>query len=307
VEINTTINNNTVNVYPPPPNPESDEACQAAHYLARQLTGELVGGWLDAASISLQEWITAILGLGGWNASLAILWWNWMIATSDPDFVTQAEAAADEIAQNLYCNDLSINALKSDIPSLSIDANVKTSLSLMLDSIEAGKIALWIATGQLTEAGNSCDTCGGWEQVFNFTAGNGGWAAYNAGAVLIGGAGWQRGGTVTRFTLSSPAVSTTVTYVKAEYSTTWSGASTSGNVFYRLANAANTSVLPVLANIYSGAVTWGTWERDGLNVTLSNQRFHIAHASNSGFTSPAIPLDFYLTRVTLRGTGTNPF
>jgi len=182
VNLGDEITNNITNTYPPLADAGSDALCQAAHYLARQLVGEIVAAWLDAASISLQEWVTALLGIGGWNGSLLVTWWDWMIATSDPDFITEAEAATDEIAQALFCANLSLLEFSLVLPSLPIDANVKESLGYLLNSIEDGKVALWIATGQLTESGNSCDSCGGLSFIIAKSAVNGVNAGTLAGA-----------------------------------------------------------------------------------------------------------------------------
>jgi hypothetical protein len=146
-----------------------------------------------------------------------------------------------------------------------------------------------------------------WEQVFNFTSSNGGWTAYNAYASYSSGNGWQRGSTVTRLGISSIAITTVISYIKVEYSSTYADSSASGSQVVRYANASNSAVGDVLESVASGTELWTNYEIGGLEWVFSNQRLNLGHASNSGFSSPSIPTSFRITKVTLRGYGSNPF
>jgi hypothetical protein len=156
-----TIINVMSNDYPTSPSAGSDAACQAAWYTARQVVAAVIAAWDDAATITLQEFVAGLLGLNGFDGSVLVLWYQWIVATSDPDFVANANASIDDIAQQLYCDGLSLTQFRSNIASLSIDANVKTAITYLLDSDAiVARWAMWVAVGQLTETGNSCVACG---------------------------------------------------------------------------------------------------------------------------------------------------
>lgn len=142
---------------------------------------------------------------------------------------------------------------------------------------------------------NDCTDCPQeWCYTFDFTASDGGWAAYGAGASYAAGTGWRTvagvGGYVA-YIQKSISQTTTVTSVKLEFA--WDSTPPRSNGFIKY-GAVNRTFNP--GNSPQTA--------SGLAVNPTLIQVAIGNGSNQGNGTGTLG---EITRVTVTGTGVNPF
>lgn len=165
------------NIPPQPTASEPDLLCDAAFYIVDKIIDFIDETITDAATITLDEFLTALLGLGGFEASLLVLFWDLIVANSYPDLLTDVQAARSEVAGYLYCNELD-----KDLTTLDIDASVTISdpaqaaFIAAMNAITDGKYSLWAFVGSQIDSGETC-LCS-WEFTCDFTVENCDFYAY---------------------------------------------------------------------------------------------------------------------------------
>ena len=146
-----------VNVYPPAPTQsEPDELCGASFYIANQLNDFIQETIIDAATITLEEFLVAVFGLGSFDGSLVNIFWEFIVANINPNLGTEVSDTIDAVAEHFYCNDLD-----RDLVEIAIDADTGITDDAQaawigaLRSITDAKIALWAFVGSQDDS-NDC-------------------------------------------------------------------------------------------------------------------------------------------------------
>lgn len=143
------------NEYPPQPEPGTDGLCDAAVYVASKIVQFVVDTWADVSTITLDEFLSGLLGVGGFDGSLLKQFWDLLVSISNPDLPTEVQAAETELARYLYCNELGLPLTLIDIDASStITVDAQAALIGAINSLESGKVAKWIAIGQLVGGGD---------------------------------------------------------------------------------------------------------------------------------------------------------
>jgi len=204
---NTTIQNiidqlvdgGTDNDLPPTPTvSEPDLLCDSAYYMTDQIIDFIDQTITDAATITLEEFLTALLGLGGFEGSLLVLFWQLIVANSYPGLLTDVQAARDEVAKYLYCNELDKNLVTLDIDaSLTIGEEAQAALIGAINAITDGKWSLWAFVGSQVDSGEDCSAFCPNCPEYDFTIDSQGWNGATFGfsvfiprAVYTAGQGW---------------------------------------------------------------------------------------------------------------------
>ncbi|KKM97305.1 hypothetical protein LCGC14_1169500 [marine sediment metagenome] len=156
---------------PPQPDPETDEMCGAAFNVAIQLSIYIQSVILDAATITLEEFLSAALGLGGFDGSLLRLFWDFIIASANPNLATEVATAQIKVAEHFYCANLDIATARTAINAdTDITDDAQAAYIGAIDSLEDGKFALWAFIGsQDTTRDCTSFPCADWCYVFDYT------------------------------------------------------------------------------------------------------------------------------------------
>lgn len=172
----------TDNELPPmPTSSEPDELCDAAYYMVDKIIAFIDQTLTDASTITLDEFLTALLGLGGFDASLLKLFWDFIVANSYPDLLDDVEAARDEVAEILYCNELDKEAVITPIDdSATIGTEAQAALIGAINAVTDGKWALWAFVGSQIDSGEDCsEFCGDWVWESTFEDDENIWSPFN--------------------------------------------------------------------------------------------------------------------------------
>lgn len=186
-------------------------------------------------------------------------------------------------------------------------ADIATEFTGIVVVILQSYVALYGPVG-LTNAGRvgsgDGDECGAcdefWCYTWDFTVSNGGWtSATGYSSNYVAGQGWTWGDVNNKdrvFIKNNWPTSGTYTSVEIEIS-----APMNGNVnYYYFCNNANIGCGRQTFDNFSEPLIYG---RTGLNFTTNIISLGFEQSSNS----PGVPFPGYIKRVTLRGTGVNPF
>lgn len=187
------------NEYPDPPTlSEPDELCDASYYITDQLLALIEQVLDDAGTITLQEFLEAFFGIGGFDGSFLKLLWDLAVANANPDLLTDAQADRDAIAEIIYCNEIDRDAIVTAIDdSAALAEDVQAVYIGAINSITDGKLALWAFVGSQVDSGETCAECCDYvEDVYDFTI-----ASYSdvfevrasatPGTTYIAGVGWR--------------------------------------------------------------------------------------------------------------------
>lgn len=180
---NTTIQNiiddltdgGTDNELPPlPTSSEPDELCDATYYMTDKVIDFIEQVLTDASTITLEEFLEAFLTIGGWIADTLKLFWDSIVANSYPDLLTDVQAARDEVAEILYCNELDKEAVITAIDdSTIIGEEAQAAYIGAINAITDGKWALWAFVGSQIDSGEDCSGfCNDWTSTLDFTTSN---------------------------------------------------------------------------------------------------------------------------------------
>lgn len=186
----------TANEFPTPPTQsEPDALCGAAHKIALELNLYIQLVILDAATITLEEFLIALLGLGGFDGSLLKIFWDYIIANANPNLGTEISAAQIKVAEHFYCAELDIPTARTAINAdgtISVDA--RAAYSAGIDSLLDGWFALRAFVGSLDDT-QDCSSfgCVGWVNTFDFTLSAYEWFATDGGGYPADAGHWVSG------------------------------------------------------------------------------------------------------------------
>lgn len=156
--IDNLVDGGTDNDLPPTPTViVPDELCNASYYIVDKLIDFIDQTITDASTITLDEFLTALLGLGGFEGSLLVLFWDFIVANSYPDLLTDIQASRDEVAKYFYCNELDRDLVILDIDaSATISEPAQAGLIGAINAITDGKLSLWAFVGSNVDSGEDC-------------------------------------------------------------------------------------------------------------------------------------------------------
>jgi hypothetical protein len=93
---------------PLPPNPDmadsGNSVCRGANFIAAQLSDRLLEYWEQASSLSLEEFVNALLSLAAIGFIPATAFWQFVFTLSSPDLADDAVEHTDRIAQAFFCS-----------------------------------------------------------------------------------------------------------------------------------------------------------------------------------------------------------
>lgn len=163
-DITNIYNQTDINIYPPAPDEQAADAlCSAAVYIVNQMIDLITQVQQDAQTITLEEFLAALLGIGGYDQSLLVQFWNWMIANSYPNLIADVEAVKNNVIRFWYCNLLDRDLTRLDIQAAPFTQAVKDAYTLAIDALTDSKFALFVAIGQAlsyTSSACLCAACG---------------------------------------------------------------------------------------------------------------------------------------------------
>lgn len=153
------------NIYPPAPDPISDPDpyCGTAWYIAEYLNAYIQDVIVDALTLTWQEVAIGLLGIGGFDASLAKLLWDYIIASANPDLDDECTVAIETVAEAFFCNDLLISPTLTQINASALTTGAKQAYTKAIESLTASKFSELIYLGSLDETRDCsafCPTCG---------------------------------------------------------------------------------------------------------------------------------------------------
>jgi len=195
--IDNLVDGGTDNDLPPTPTlSEPDLLCDSAYYVTDKIIDFIDQTLTDASTITLEEFISGLLGLGGFEGSLLVLFWDLIVANSYPDLLTDVQDSRDEIAEILYCNELDKDLSIIEIDASTIGTEAQSAFIGAINAITDGKWSLWAFVGSQVDSGESC-LCG-WVYDSDFLNQDDGWIGYqgtppydSVRAVWSLGNGWE--------------------------------------------------------------------------------------------------------------------
>jgi hypothetical protein len=110
--------------------------------------------WSDAQTITLAEFLSSFLGIGGFDASLLKQLWDLAIATTNSNVPNEIDLSA--VTESLYCSELNISTLASDLSSSSMTTEAQNAVVAAANSITDSKLSLWAFVGSTQASGLDC-------------------------------------------------------------------------------------------------------------------------------------------------------
>ena len=188
------------NVYPPRPTVEEpDPLCNAATHVAGELRGLFTRIYDDLDTLTAQEVLEGLLGVGGWDSSYLNQLIGLLATQSEAGFLAAFDAAAADLICTLIDEVLDKTAVLAWIAT-TYAGNVPLRDAMTQGfnaATENGQYATWIAIGALT-TGADCSGCddppppegcdGG--TLFDFETSESGFETYINRAIYHAGEGW---------------------------------------------------------------------------------------------------------------------
>jgi len=156
------------NNYPPPEDdyegeqetPGNSKICGSAAYIADHLYSLIAQTIDDSLGVTLEEFLEGLLGLGGFDASLLKLFWDYIVTITNPDLANDCLSFQPSIAEAFFCNLLDRDAARAAIEADSaLPDDVKQAYLAALDSVNDAKLALWAFVGAETQAYDCSEFC----------------------------------------------------------------------------------------------------------------------------------------------------
>ena len=202
-----------------PPNPtmvdSGNDLCKSANYIAMRVAADLLVIWADASTLTLQEFMNAMLGITWWNFDKAKAFWQYAATVANPDLATDAQAYIDDIKTALFCSELNKEETISAIfDAGTIPDNEEALWTATIDKYTQGQLDEWAVIGALDTATPDCTDGCPWKIVYDFDGTytpNGSedeiltgdtWGKVNA--IFTGGIGYIRSGGTMEIFLDLP-------------------------------------------------------------------------------------------------------
>jgi len=150
------------NIYPPAPDPETepDPYCGTSWYIAEYLNAYIQDVITDALTLTWQEVAIGLLGIGGFDASLAKLLWDYIIASANPTLDDECIAGIEEIAELFFCNNLLVADVITAInASGTLTTGAKQAYTKAIESLTVSKFSELIYLGSLDESRDCSSFC----------------------------------------------------------------------------------------------------------------------------------------------------
>lgn len=295
------------NVYPDPPTAGSDpdSFCGIAWHIANHLNGYIQDVITDAATITYAEFITAILGLGGFKASLVKILWDFIIANSNPSLSTEVSNAVEYVAEAFYCNNLDVSLAAADIiENENITSDAEAAYIAAMDSLAVAQFSQLIYIGSLDETQDCTDFCPPeWCYTWDVSTGFAGWTikdgtldAQGLKSVISTSSGGQNNRVWLTITPHASAETIEIVGYRSGKKTVNTGTCQG---FYGMTPSVNTTLqatpnTPVNINHLA--------DIDGGLLTL-----YISTGWNTGGTLDTGGYNAWIYSITMRGTGVNPY
>jgi len=294
--------------------PPGDDRCRAAEGMTAVIRAAVDARLATDGDIQLAGEILGIVAfIPGFNVLWALIIALAAFAVTIAKDILEAafsEPTYDQIRCIFFCNigdDGQMSQAQFDdayAALIDLDAIPRTWCQNVMTTL--GPVGMSDA-GVALEAAADCDECPcGWCYTFDFVASESGWSLYpSAGGTYS--SGWQCtvvyvGGNPSRprnqVYIQIDFTSTTIRSIKTEYAVSYGDTVTDFARFGIWANDFGDELQITSEPVTSPQYWFGTQIADNLIVTLG------AGASDSGGTSLG---DGTITRITLRGDGTNPF
>ena len=186
------------NVYPPPPT-SGDALCNAATHVAAELRGLFTRIYDDLETLTAQEVLEGLLGIGGWDSSYLNQLIGLLATQSEAGFLAAFDAAAADLICTLIDEVLDKTAVLAWIATTyASNVPLRDAMTQGFNAAtESGQYATWIAIGALT-TGADCSGCeepppdpscdGG--TLFDFQSGEQSWTTFISRAIYHAGTGW---------------------------------------------------------------------------------------------------------------------
>ncbi len=308
-----------INIYPPCPTiAEPDELCGASFNIANQLNTLIQQIIIDALTLTLQEFLEALFGIGGFQGSFVKLWWDFIIAVGNPDLDDEVTATIDEVAEIFYCNELDLPLVKADIDaSPTITEDAQAAWIGAINSITDAKYSLWAFAGAQDDSNDCSSFCPtfDWCREFDFTIDDQTWILGTSWAfgqkrgTYIPGVGFE-----SEIKVTAGVNETSITNILRDFASTevnkvtleWTGAATGlwtrgfiQSAFSYTDDGVSSTNLKFYDDVDAPSTeTWeGSVTMEGLAVSQWNSRCFEFETIGSRF----------LTKITVHGTGSNPF
>lgn len=158
---------------PLPDNPDmadsGDSVCRGANFIAQRLSDALADYWDQAASLTLEEFVSALLSAASIGFIPATSFWQFVFTLSSPGLKDDALEHVDDIAQAFFCANWEIEAAKDRInedPDLT--TNEKALWIVTIELYRQGQIDEWGHVGTLSESDYDCTGGCPWVVVWDF-------------------------------------------------------------------------------------------------------------------------------------------
>jgi len=283
------------NDFPPEPTiDDPDELCGAAYKIADYLIDTVADIWTDAGTITLDEIVSGLLGIGGFEGSVLVQLVQLAIANLADNAPADIAAERDAIAEAIYCNELDEATTATALDAIGLDAIASAALADAWASIQSGRVGTLAFLGSLDDTqdctGFSCNNwtseladCtyfDGWTQTVNKnqTCSNG---VYRAESM-----GWE---------LTFPA--TNITQVET---TTWQEAPVANRAKYTVRFSLNGNIVKSVERDFGLEAAGATATTIPVNATCDEILVFLR--ADGAPTSNRCEI----RAVTIEGTGTKP-
>lgn len=148
----------------------ANDLCRAANYVAVSIAAVILEVWEEAGDLTLQEFMSAILGVVWWDFTKAKGFWQYALTISDPTLAADAQAYIDQVKNHLFCAQLDLEmAILFIFNDSTIPPNENTLWRAILNNYTQSQIDELAMIGTLDTATPDCSEGCPWIIVYDFT------------------------------------------------------------------------------------------------------------------------------------------
>ena len=175
-----------------PPNPSMDSGatnlCRSSDYIAGRIYGILLDTWEQAKTLTVQEFIEAILGTVWFDFAAGVGFWQYAQTISSPTLAADCAAYIDNVKQAFFCAELDLTTTLEIIQSDTAIPSLEKSLWIaIIDNFRQAQIDEWAAIGTLSDDTPDCTDGCPWVVVWDF---NGSYSPVGGETEIINGNTW---------------------------------------------------------------------------------------------------------------------
>lgn len=158
---------------PLPDNPDMADSgnavCRGANFIAERLSDRLLEYWEQASTLSLEEFVNALLNIATIGFIPATAFWQFVFTLSDPDLADEAVTKTDRIALAFFCANWDMELAKSYINAdSSLTENEKALWIVTIELYRQGQFDEWGLVGTLGTTEYNCSEGCPWVVVWDF-------------------------------------------------------------------------------------------------------------------------------------------